>query len=76
MQKLNLFVVILLMLSVMSLQACQTMRPPVTHCQAIKPILKSIQSNERGGISLDKADTEALMIYIKQLQWCVAVGAG
>lgn len=75
MQKLMLFAVILLMLSVMSLQACQTTRPPDTQCEAIKPVLKSIQSNERGGISLDEADTAALLLYVKQLQWCVRDGS-
>jgi hypothetical protein len=73
-QKLKLFGVILLALSVMSLQACQTVRPLDTHCIAVKPVLKSIQTNERGGISLDRDDTEALMIYIKQLQACAGVG--
>lgn len=70
MQTLKLFGVILSVLSVMSLQACQTVRPQATPCSAIKPVLKSVRTNERGGISLDRADTEALMIYIKQLQWC------
>jgi hypothetical protein len=68
--KYKLFAMILLASSLTSLAACQTM-PARQTCQAVKPALKSIQKNGDGGISIDRNDTEALMIYIKQLQACV-----
>lgn len=40
-------------------------------CQAIKPVLKSAKKNDAGGISIDRDDTAALMVYIKQLEACV-----
>lgn len=67
----KLFAMILLASSLMSLAACQTM-PARQTCQAVKPVLKSSKVNEKGGISIDRDDTAALMIYIKQLQACAA----
>lgn len=42
-------------------------------CMATKPILRSLKKNEQGGISLDKFDTAALLIYINDLQRCAGM---
>jgi hypothetical protein len=46
---------------------------PGTQCIPVKPVLKSIVNNDRGGISIDRNDTELLMIYVNELQHCAGV---